>query len=254
MLRTDIIDIVEQIRSVPIEEVSMTTNGTRLARLASILKETGLSKVNISLHSLKEDTFRFLTHANKLKDTIEAIRASIDVQLRPVKINATMLKGINDSEIDEMIEFSRELGGGVTNILQLIEMVPTSGSNFYNTYHLNLNVIEEKLKEKANSVSERVLHRRPRYELENGVCVEVVRPMHNTSFCMGNNRMRITCDGKFKPCLLRSDNHVDFLTAMRKGSSDSDLAEKFRKAVLLREPFFQSGSAKQRLGLPLCTS
>lgn len=239
MLRTDIVEIVGRIKSVPIEEVSMTTNGTRLARLASVLKEKGLSRVNISLHSLREDTFRFLTHTNKLKDTFEAIRASIAAQLRPVKINVTIMKGINDSEVDDMIEFSRELGGGRTNILQLIEMVP-NGSNFYEAYHLNLDAIEEKLKERAVSVSERMLHRRPRYELENGVCVEVVRPMHNPSFCMGNNRMRITCDGKFKPCLLRSDNHVDFLAAMRRGASDSDLADIFRRAVRLREPFFKS--------------
>ena len=253
MLRTDIVEIVGRIKSVPIEEVSMTTNGTRLARLAAILKEKGLSRVNISLHSLKEDTFRFLTHANKLKDTIEAIKASITAQLRPVKINVTIIRGINDSEVNDMIEFSRELGGGGTNILQLIEMVPTTASNFYEVYHLNLDAMEEKLKERASSVSERVLHRRPRYELENGVCVEVVRPMYSPSFCMGNNRMRITCDGKFKPCLLRSENHVDFLVAMRRGTSDSDLAEIFKKAVLLREPFFKSGSEMRKSGLTLCT-
>lgn len=239
MLRSDIVEIVEHIKSVSIEEISMTTNGTRLAKLAKKLKDKGLSRVNISLHSLREDAFRFLTQTWKLNDTIEAVRASIEAGLRPVKINITLLKGINDSEVDDMIEFSRELGGGGTNILQLIEMVFTN-SRMYEEYHLDLDSIEEKLSGRAVSMSERIMHRRPRYELDNGVCVEVIRPMYNPSFCMGNNRIRITCDGKFKPCLMREDNHVDFLRAMRSGASDAELSEIFRKAVSMREPFFKA--------------
>ena len=63
--------------------------------------------------------------------------------------------------------------------------------------------------------------------------------MHNTEFCMGCNIIIITYDGKFKPCLLRGDNHIDFLTAMRKGANDDDLKKIFKKAISLREPFFK---------------
>jgi len=238
MLRCDIEQILEQIKSVPIEEISMTTNGTRLNRLAGVLKKKGLNRVNVSLHSLREETFKLLTQACKMKETLESIEIAIEAGLRPVKINVTILKGINDAEVDDLIEFSRELGGGRTNILQLIELVP-SIPTFYETFHMDLGSIEQRLKSRAVVVSERILHRRPRYELENGVCVEVVRPMHNPSFCMGNNRIRITYDGKFKPCLLRNDNHVDFLTIMRKGASDEELVGLYRKAVDLREPFFR---------------
>ena len=123
MLRNDILEIVERIKSLGIEEVSMTTNGTRLAKLASILRERGLSRVNISLHSLREDTFKLLTQAYKLNETIDAVKIAIEIGLRPVKINMTLLKGINEAEVDDMIEFSRELGGGRTNVVQLIELV-----------------------------------------------------------------------------------------------------------------------------------
>jgi cyclic pyranopterin phosphate synthase len=74
--------------------------------------------------------------------------------------------------------------------------------------------------------------------------------MHNSEFCMKNNRMRITHDGKFKPCLLREDNHVDFLTSMRAGASDDEIAELFKRAVLIREPYFRS----DKLSVPTLAS
>ncbi len=241
MLRNDILEIVERIQSLGMEEVSMTTNGTRVAKLAPLLRERGLSRMNISLHSLREDTFKLLTQTCKLKETIIAVKMAMGVGLRPVKINMTLLKGINEAEVDDMIEFSRALGGNRTNVVQLIEMVFTD-SPIYGRYHLNLDGIEGRLRKRAVSMTERVFHRRPRYELNNGVTVEVVKPMYNSSFCMGNNRIRITYDGKFKPCLLRDDNHLDFMTAMRNGASNAELAEIFRRGVALREPFFRANA------------
>jgi cyclic pyranopterin phosphate synthase len=125
-------------------------------------------------------------------------------------------------------------------------------SSLYETYHMELNQIETKLASQSRSRTERVLHRRPRYELQNGVTVEIVRPMDNSTFCMGNNKIRITYDGKFKPCLLRGDNHIDFLTLMRNGGTDRELEQVFRKAVSLREPFFKPGrSHRQFAPLPM---
>ncbi len=240
MLRSDIVGIVEQIKSTGVQEISMTTNGTRLAELASTLRGKGLDRVNVSLHSLKTETFKFLTQSTRLDETINSIKSAIASGLKPVKLNMTLLKGINESEVDAMMDFSRELGGGRTNVLQLIEMVIID-SSLYESYHMELGSIEAKLANQSRSMTERILHRRPRYELQNGVTVEIVRPMENSTFCMGNNRIRITYDGKFKPCLLRGDNHVDFLDLIRKGGSYKELENTFRKAVSLREPFFKPG-------------
>jgi len=238
MLRDDIPEIVERIHTQGIKEISMTTNGTRLAKLARTLKKRGLSRVNVSLHSLREDTFRLLTKSCKLKETIQAIRVAVEVGLKPVKINMTLLKSINESEVEDMINFSKGLGGARTNILQLIEFVSLDRASC-TQLHLKLDEIEENIRRRAFAVRMRDLHRRPQYFLDNGVVVEIVRPVHNSSFCMGNNRLRITYDGKFKPCLLRDDNHVDFLSAMRSGASDADLVNIFKRAVSMREPFFK---------------
>ena len=74
--------------------------------------------------------------------------------------------------------------------------------------------------------------------LNGGGEVEIVKPMHNTLFCENCRKMRITSDGKFKPCLFRTDNHIDFLTPMREGMSDEGLKKLFLEAVNMRRPYF----------------
>ncbi len=243
MLRRDISEIVERLNLVGVKETSITTNGTRLIQMAQELKDRGLSRVNISLHSLSRDRFTLITGVDRLSETLGAIRASIESGLLPVKMNTTVLRGVNDDEVPDMIEFSRSLGGGKTNVLQLIELVPTE-SRYFKKYHYSLDSIERDIKSRSVASTERVSHRRSKYELPNGVAVEVVRPVHNTVFCMGCNRIRITHDGKFKPCLLRRDNHIDFLTLLRRGAEDAEITEIFKRAVSLREPFFKHGGER----------
>jgi cyclic pyranopterin phosphate synthase len=239
MLRPDIVEIVRKLKALGLREISMTTNGTHFPRLAKQLHDAGLSRVNISLHSLRRDRFRFIVGVDGYDEARSAVSAAIQAKLLPVKLNMTLLKNVNDDEIDEMIDFAHRTGGNGEVVLQLIELVVTDPM-FYSKYHCDLAPIEERLKTQAIAVYRRGLHNRPRYVLPNGVTVEVVRPMHNSEFCMKNNRIRITYDGKFKPCLLRDDNHVDFLTRMRPGASDEEIGEIFKRAVQVREPFFKS--------------
>jgi cyclic pyranopterin phosphate synthase len=245
MLRQDILEIVEKLKGLDLREISMTTNGTHFSKLAGNLHDAGLSRVNISLHSLHKDRFQFIAGVDGYDEAISAVSAAIAVKLLPVKLNMTLMKGVNDDEIEHMIRFVHRLGGNGEVVLQLIELVVTD-PEFYDKYHCDLAPIEERLKSQAVAVYRRGMHNRPRYILPDGVTVEVVRPMHNSEFCMKNNRIRITHDGKFKPCLFRDDNHVDFLTSMRAGGSDEEIAELFKRAVLLREPFFRS----QELSVP----
>jgi cyclic pyranopterin phosphate synthase len=238
MLRPDILEIVAKLKRVGIREISMATNGTGFSKLAGQLRDAGLSRVNISLHSLHRERFAFIAGVDAYDEAVSAVNSAVQAELFPIKLNMTLIRNVNIDEIDEMIQYVRQLGGGEKVVLQLIELVVTD-SQFFAKYHYDLNPVEERLKARAVSIRRRALHNRPRYTLPDGVVVEIVRPMHNTEFCMGNNRIRITCDGKFKPCLLRSDNHVDFLTKMRAGASDEEIQELFKQAVMLREPFFK---------------
>ncbi|MCS7116914.1 MAG: GTP 3',8-cyclase MoaA [Nitrososphaerota archaeon] len=240
LLRKDIIDIISRIHNQKVNEISMTTNGTNLDKLAIDLKNAGLNRVNISLHSLDEEKFKLITGVMRLKDTLNAIKMCIDVGITPIKLNMVILKGVNDDEIDDMINFAADMGGGDVVILQLIELVNEGkSSKNYNEFHCDLTQIERSLMERAVKEDIRSTHFRHKYLMPNGVWVEVVKPMHNSNFCMGDNRIRITHDGYFKPCLLRNDNLIDFLTPMRNGASDDELAKLFLRAIELREPFFK---------------
>jgi cyclic pyranopterin phosphate synthase len=244
MLRPDIVQIISGLHELFLKEVSMTTNGTRVALLASQLKDAGLDRVNISLHSLRRERFRFITGLDALDEVLNACEASVENGLIPVKLNVTLMKGVNEDELPDLVEYASHLSNSGDVIVQLIELVSTD-QTFFSKYHVDMSPLEAELRERAIAILKRSLHNRCQYTMPNGVIVEVVRPMHNSEFCVGDTRIRITPDGKFKPCLLRNDNLVDFLKAMRSGARDEDIAELFKKAVSLREPYFKPQVAKR---------
>jgi cyclic pyranopterin phosphate synthase len=224
LLRKDVLEIV---RSVPDGlESSMTTNGTFLADIAPGLRESGLSRVNISLDSLDHETYRAITGMDCLDAVLEGIDAALATGLTPVKLNMVVLKGINEHEIDDFIRFVK---GNRNLVLQLIELMEMKGCS----YHSALNGLEQSLSDRATQVLTRRMHHRKKYCLD-GSEVEVVRPLHNTEFCAFCNRLRLTSDGKLKPCLLRTDNHVDI-----RGKTGEELRKLFIEAVSRRAPFYR---------------
>jgi cyclic pyranopterin phosphate synthase len=182
--------------------------------------------VNVSIDSLNPETYKKITGVDNLSDVLEGITAALDVGLTPVKLNMVVLDGINDNEIEDFLAFVR---GNRNLILQLIELMHFNDCN----YHGELNVVEEMLASRSKQIITRRMHHRKKYCLD-GAEVEVVRPLHNTEFCAFCNRLRVTSDGKLKPCLLRMDNHIDV-----RGKKDEELEALFKKAVSLREPFYK---------------
>lgn len=224
LLREDIVDIV---RSVPPGmESSMTTNGTRLARYAQDLKTAGMKRVNVSLDSVNHETYKKITGRDDLDKVFEGIKTALDAGLTPIKINMVVLKGINDHEIDDFLAYIR---GNRDLILQLIELMDFNNCD----HHSQLNGLEDSLAARSKTIITRRMHHRKKYCLD-GAEVEVVRPRHNSEFCKFCNRLRVTSDGKLKPCLLRADNHIDI-----RGKKGAELEELFRKAVAAREPFYK---------------
>jgi cyclic pyranopterin phosphate synthase len=224
LLRSDLLEII---RSVPPGmESSLTTNGVLLAGMAADLKSAGLSRVNVSLDSLNRETYRQITGHDRLLDVLAGIDAALDAGLTPVKINMVVLRGINENEIDDLINFVK---GNRDLVLQLIELMDMGGC----VHHSQLNGVEKRLSENSKQIITRRMHHRKKYCMD-GAEVEVVRPLHNTEFCGFCNRLRVTSDGKLKPCLLRSDNHVDI-----RGASGQELRDLFVEAVRRREPFYK---------------
>jgi len=239
LLREDIVDIVRRISPL-LREVSLTTNGTMLSEFAVPLKSAGLTRVNVSLHTLDQVTYGRLCGPGQLVDVIHGIESAVDAGLNPVKVNMVVFRHENDGEITEMMEFCGKKGA----ILQLIEYEANrldSGTEAFSARYYPLKEVEEALAHRALAISVNELHRRRRFLVQaNGsrVEVEIVRPMHNTEFCSCCTRLRLTSDGKLKPCLLDAGGEVDVLSAARSGAPDTQLRELFEKAVANRKPYW----------------
>jgi len=234
LMRKDISEIVKGIAIIPgLADLSMTTNGTMLGSLAEELHANGLKRVNISLPTLNGEVYNKLI-GGRLEDVLEGVKAAIEAELYPVKLNMLILKNINDNAVPEMVAFAKETG----TILQLIELEPINLSDmYYLVHHKSLDEYEEMLKEEAVKVETRqYMQSRRIYYLSNAT-VEVVHPIENNDFCTRCTRLRVTSDGKLKPCLMRNNNLVDILTPMRNGAKDQELMELFKLANQERRPY-----------------
>jgi cyclic pyranopterin phosphate synthase len=242
LIRMDIVDIIGALASsAPGSDISMTTNGMLLEALAQRLADAGLRRVNVSIHSLRRDRYRFITGVDGLDRAIRGVRAAVDAGLR-VKVNALILKGVNEDEVFDLIEFSRSVGA----TLQLIELIPVGmGAKLLKTHRFPLSLVEEKLKEMGASVEVRSLHNRPVYRLPNGAVVEIVKPYSNPVFCSGCNRLRLDSSGKLSPCINWRGERVDLLSRIRGAKSREEAVVEAAKALIeanwLRRPFHLYG-------------
>ncbi len=238
LLRKDVCEVISEIKDIKnIEEVSMTTNAVLLDRTAKELKKAGLNRINVNLISLKSEIYQKITRRDKLENVIKGLEEANRAGLKPIKLNMVVLKNVNSDEIWNMMDFA----ASHNFILQLIELENLGNAkNFYEKYYVNLDKIEDRLGRETTQVKIRPLHNRVIYRMpKKNIQVELVRPFHNTSFCMNCTRMRITASGKLKPCLMRSDNHIDILSPIRNSRSEANLKKIFIEACRAREPYFQ---------------
>ncbi len=234
LMRKDLPEIISGISAIQgLKDLSLTTNGLLLSGMAKDLYSRGLKRVNISLPSLNAETYHRLT-GGKLQDALEGVKTAIEAGFCPVKLNMVILKDVNVGDVPSLIEYARQN----KVVLQLIELDPINvGGDYYQTHHRSLEEQEQLLKVQALTVERRpFMHNRLIYHLPN-VTVEIVHPIENTDFCMHCTRIRVTSDGKLKPCLMRNDNLTDILTPMRKGANDEQLKQLFSQANLMREPY-----------------
>ncbi len=228
LLRRDILDIIQEMPA--FDEISMTTNGILLEEYAEELKECGLSRVNVSLDTLNAEKYRLITKVGNVEKVISGISKACEVGLTPVKVNTIVMKGINENEVDELLSFTNSFNDReIKAILQLIELIPYGNLK---KYYYDISLLEDKYARIATQKRIRAMHRRVQYFTPEGV-VEFVKPLDNTEFCMHCNRMRVTSDGKLKPCLLRD------YTVSIDGMHGRELEEVIIKTVREREPFFR---------------
>ncbi|MEM1520488.1 MAG: GTP 3',8-cyclase MoaA [Candidatus Korarchaeum sp.] len=242
LMREDLEDVIREIRSSGVDEVSLVTNGFFLRERAKSLREAGLDRVNVSIHSLRRDVYIRITGVDGLERAIEGIDEALRWGIAPVKVNFTVIRGINEGELWDVVEFARRRGLRV-QFIEVLERNPSLAD-----YHYPLEEFERELERVSVRRDFRELHNRPLFYLEDGTMVELVRGGGDPLFCMRCTRARVTHDGFFKPCIYREDNLVDFLTLMRSGGSDEEILERFKQFLRVREPYHKLPGSSPKYG------
>jgi len=234
-VRRNIVDIVRSIASTPgIRAVSMTTNGILLKKLARPLAEAGLTRVNVSIDTLDADKFKRLTRWGRLEDVWDGILAAEEAGMRPVKLNAVVVKGYNESDVVDLARLTLERPWQV----RFIEMMPFAGVTDVQTGQIiTAAQIQERIEAGVGKLEvsnggqldgEARLFRIPGARGDVGFISSVTAP-----FCDSCNRARLTADGRLRLCLLR-ENEVDLLTPLRAGASIDDLRRLILDGIWLK--------------------
>jgi cyclic pyranopterin phosphate synthase len=230
LVRADSPKLIKMLSQIEgIEELSLTTNGTFLKKYALELKQAGLSRVNVSLDTLKPDKFRYITRLGKLKTVLEGIEAAKEAGFGPVKINTVVMRGINDDEILDFARMTYEDGWHV----RFIELMPFKGvAEFVPSVELRQHIsLLGKLEPCPDSIEITGNGPAMYYRLAGARgTIGFISPLTEPSFCSRCNRMRLTSDGKLRPCLLGEDE-IDLKIPLRNNASMEELKSLILKAV-----------------------
>jgi cyclic pyranopterin phosphate synthase len=220
----ELIKILSQIEG--IQELSLTTNGILLKNHALGLRQAGLSRINVSLDTLKPDKFQYITRLGRLKDVLEGIETAKEAGFKPVKINTVVMRNINDDEILDFARMTYEDGWHV----RFIEVMPFKGAaEFVPSHELRQHIGLLGKLEPCELITGNGPATYYRLSGARGT-VGFISALTEPSFCSRCNRMRLTPDGKLRPCLLAEDE-IDLRTPLRNNASTEELKRFILKAV-----------------------
>ena len=230
LVRKGIIDLVTMIKGISgLEELTLTTNGTLLKSLGPALKEAGLDRINISLDTLGAEKYKVITRGGDLKQVLDGIETALELGLGPVKINCVLVGGFNNAEIDKFILLAEDKPLHV----RFIELMPIGEGRKKQDGYLSLEPIKKELiKVYGLLPSSKVMVNGPadHYVLPGGKGTVGFIGAISNHFCHKCNRLRVTADGKIKPCL-ESDFEIDLMNALRVQGTQEAIAEVFLKAI-----------------------
>lgn len=231
LLRPGLVGLVADVAALdPRPEIALTTNGIGLAGRAAALTAAGLNRINVSLDTLRPDRFRTLARRDRLADVLAGIDAAQSAGLRPVKINTVLMRGVNDDEPAELLDFCRVRGLS----LRFIEQMPLDGDHVWRrdrmvtaseilgqlTQHVALTPVSRK----RDSAPAELWHVDGGPDTV-GIVASVTRP-----FCRTCTRTRLTADGQVRNCLF-STTETDLRGLLRSGASDEEIAARWQLAM-----------------------
>ena len=219
----------------PTIELSLTTNALGLQRTTSALRDAGLDRVNVSLDTIRPETFHTITRRDRLHDVLAGLAAAREADLTPVKINAVLLRGINDDQAPELLRWSLEHGYA----LRFIEQMPLDAQHDWSRAEM---ITAEEIFERLEREFVLTPASEPRgsapaelFEVNGGpatvgVIASVTRP-----FCGDCDRVRLTADGQVRNCLFAREES-DLRGPLRAGAVDEEIAERWVIAMRGKRP------------------
>ena len=230
LLRRGLVDLVRRTAALsPAPHVSMTTNGIGLEKVAHGLADAGLHRINVSLDTLRRDTFVELSRRDRLDDVLAGIAAAVDAGLSPVKINAVLMRGVNDDEALDLLHYCMERGLQ----MRFIEQMPLDAQHGWDrdamvtaAEVMELLSVEHTL----TALPGRGSSPAEDFQIDDGphtvgVIASVTRP-----FCASCDRVRLTSDGQVRNCLF-ARTESDLRDPLRAGATDAELATRIRACI-----------------------
>ncbi|WP_448591835.1 GTP 3',8-cyclase MoaA [Thermoflexus hugenholtzii] len=231
-VRPHLVELVARMAALPgIREISMTTNGLRLKALAEPLARAGLKRVNISLDTLDPEKFRRITRWGRLEDVWEGILAAEAAGLTPIKLNAVVVRGYNDSDVIDLaaLTLSRPWQVRFIEVMPFADVAPFAQQAVVSTAEM-IRALESEFGPLEPVGDGRLDGEARVYRIRGAVgTVGFISPV-SEPFCAQCNRVRLTAEGRLRLCLLR-DDEVDLREPLRSGASDEELKALIRSAI-----------------------
>lgn len=243
LVRRNVVYFIASIKNIPgIEDLSLTTNGILLSRYAEELKSVGLDRVNVSLDTLKPERYREITRSGDLSLVLKGIEAIEKVGLNPIKINMVPICGVNSDEIEEFARLTLKAAYQV----RFIEYMPFGSEDMWSPEKF---ISTEEIKSIVEGIGPLIPTklrksgpaRYFRFENAPGV-IGFISPISN-HFCNECNRLRLTADGKLRPCLF-SETEIDLKPALRGGSSDDEIERLIKLSIEVKPEGHNIGPQK----------
>jgi cyclic pyranopterin phosphate synthase len=231
LTRHNVAELAARIHAIDgIDDLSLSTNGTLLARYAEPLRAAGVSRLNVSLDSLRPDCFARTAGRDALAEVFAGLEAARSAGFAPIKINMVVMGGVNENEVDDMVGFCMDRGF----VLRLIEVMPM-GESGRNVHYVDLQPVRQRLADRFGLVDGLVPGAGPARYLQTAdgrFSVGFITPI-SRHFCATCNRVRLAVDGTLYLCLGQNDNY-SFRPLLRGGASDEQLTDAVHEAIALK--------------------
>ncbi len=247
LTRKNVSFLISSLKKIPgIEDLSMTTNGTFLQQCAQELADAGLDRVNISVDSFSPDRYREITRGGSLDHVTRGIAAAEKAGLKPIKLNMVPIRGVND---DEVADFAR-LTLTTDYHVRFIEFMPSGDNEYWSPErYISTDELKKTIETISPLVPVRIRKNGPskyfRLKGARGVVGFISAITHH--FCADCNRLRLTSDGKLRPCLF-SETEIDLRSTLRSGGPDAEIERLFRLAIKAKPEGHNMGDTLSRSG------